>query len=118
VKNSSAVSFALSPTFCSRRPRSNPGVPRSTAIRLTPCAPSSGAVLATTTTRSACSPLVMKVFCPLSMYESPSRTAVVRTPARSLPAPGSLIAIAVISSPEQKPGSHRLRCSSVVRSVR
>ena len=49
---------------------------------------------------------------------SPSRTAVVRMPARSDPAPGSLIAIAVTISPVQNPGSHRLRCSSVVRSVR
>ncbi len=67
-KNSSAVSLAFRPTFSSRRPRVKPGVPRSTAIRLTPCAPWSVAVFATTITRSAFSPLVMNVFCPLSTY--------------------------------------------------
>ena len=34
-------------------------------------------------------------------------------PARSEPAPGSVIATAVISSPEAMPGSQRCFCSSV-----
>ena len=34
-------------------------------------------------------------------------------PCRSLPAPGSLIAMAVMISPEQYPGSQRSRCSGV-----
>ena len=44
-------------------------------------------------------PLVMKVLLPLMTQSSPSRTAVVRMPCRSLPVPGSVIAIAVMSSP-------------------
>ena len=63
-------------------------------------------------------PLVMNVLDPLSTHPSPSLRAVVWMPCRSLPAPGSVIAIAVISSPLAKPGSHRRFCSSVVRSTR
>ncbi len=33
--------------------------------------------------------------------------------ARSEPMPGSVMAMAVMSSPEQMPGSHRAFCSSV-----
>ena len=118
-KNSSAVSCALRPTFSRFRPREKPGMPRSTTSRLMPFAPgASGSVRATTITRSALMPLVMKVFDPLSTHPSPSRRAVVRMPCRSLPAPGSVIAIAVISSPRQKPGSQRCFCSSVARSRR
>jgi hypothetical protein len=60
-------------------------------------------------------PLVMKVLEPDSTQSPPSRRACVRTACRSLPAPGSLIAIAVIISPEQKGGSQRCFCSSVPR---
>jgi len=60
-------------------------------------------------------PLVMKVFEPLTSQSEPSRRAVVRSPCRSEPAPGSLIAIAVIISPLTKAGSQRAFCSSVVR---
>ena len=42
----------------------------------------------------------MKVFEPLITYSSPSSTAVVFTPCRSEPAPGSVMAIAVTISPE------------------
>ena len=58
-------------------------------------------------------PLVMNVFEPLTTYTSPSRIAVVDIPARSEPMPGSVIAIAVTSSPDAMPGSQRARCSSV-----
>ena len=82
---------------------------RSTTSRLMPLAPgASGSVRATTITRSALIPLVMNVFEPLSTQPSPSLRAVVRMPCRSLPAPGSVIAIAVISSPLQKPGQPAL----------
>ena len=73
--------------------------------------PAAGSVLATTMTRSHSWPLEMNVFWPFSTYPAPSRTAVVWMPCRSLPAPGSLIAMAVISSPEQYPGSQRSFCS-------
>ena len=39
-------------------------------------------------------------------------------PCRSLPAPGSVIAMAVMVSPETQPGSQRRFCSSVPRLVR
>ena len=63
-------------------------------------------------------PLVMKVLDPVSTQSSPSRRAVVRSPCRSEPAPGSVIAIAVIISPRTNGGSHRSFCSSVVRCSR
>ena len=78
----------------------------------------SGAVRAATTTRSAQPPLVMKVLAPLITQSSPSRTAVVFRFARSEPPPGSVIPIAVSSSPVQNAGSQRCFCSSVVRCTR
>ena len=57
-------------------------------------------------------PPVMNVFAPLTMKSSPSRTAVVRMPARSDPVPGSVIATAVSSLPAARPGNHRSRCSA------
>ena len=71
-----------------------------------------GSVLQATTNRSALNPLVMNVLDPLTAYSSPSRTAVVRMAARSDPAPGSVMAMAVISSPLQIPGSQRAFWSS------
>ncbi|MNT74057.1 hypothetical protein D3C72_2128330 [compost metagenome] len=67
----------------------------------------------TTMTRSAVRPLLMKVLLPLITYSSPSRTAVVRTALRSLPVPGSVMAMARMISPEQMPGSHCCFCSSL-----
>ena len=64
---------------------------RSTTNRVIPAWRSSGSVLATRTMKSARGPLVMKVFEPLITYSSPSRIAVVRIPATSEPAPGSVI---------------------------
>ena len=49
--------------------------------------------------KSARAPLVMKIFEPLITYSSPSRRAVVRIPATSEPAPGSVIPSAAIFSP-------------------
>ncbi|MDT4822035.1 hypothetical protein FQZ97_552290 [compost metagenome] len=66
LKNSSDVSCAFRPSFFRRLPFSKPGMPRSTRNRLVPFAPAAGSVLATTITRSACQPLVMKVLLPLS----------------------------------------------------
>ncbi len=72
-----------------------------------------GSVLVTRTMKSARGPLVMKVLEPLITYSSPSRIAVVRMPATSEPAPGSVIAMQPIFSP-LRPGSRYLRfCSSV-----
>jgi hypothetical protein len=69
-------------------------------------------------TRSALMPLVMNVFDPLSTHSSPSRRAVVVRPCRSEPAPGSVMAIAVMISPLTRPGSQRRFCSSVVSPMR
>ncbi len=60
----------------------------------------------------------MKVFEPLSTHWSPSRTAVVLSAARSEPPEGSVMPMAVSSSPLATPGSQRWRCSSVVSSTR
>ena len=57
-------------------------------------------------------PLPMKVFWPVISQSSPSRTALVRMPRRSEPAPGSVQAIEVTVSPETMPGSQRLLRSS------
>ena len=81
-------------------------------------APPSGVVFATTITRSARMPLEMNVLEPFSSQWSPLSSAVVRMPWRSEPAPGSVMAMAVISEPSQNPGSQRRFCSSVASPVR
>ena len=50
-------------------------------------------------------------FCPLTTKSSPSRTAVVRRPARSEPAPGSLIPSDAVISPRKIGTAHRCFCS-------
>ena len=50
----------------------------------------SGSVRVASQTQSAVSPLVVQIFCPLTTYSSPSRTARVLRDARSVPASGSL----------------------------
>ncbi len=60
----------------------------------------------------------MNVLDPLRTQSSPSLTAVVFSAARSEPPDGSVMPIAVRISPEQKPGSQRCLCSSVVRCTR
>ena len=58
-------------------------------------------------------PFVMKVLAPFTTYSPSLRAAVAEIPARSEPVPGSVIAIAAISSPFTSPGSQRCFCSSV-----
>ena len=55
-------------------------------------------------TRSQITPLEMKVLVPLRATSSPSSAAVVVIEARSLPAPGSVMATAVTMSPLTQPG--------------
>ena len=63
-------------------------------------------------TKSQFCPFVMNVFAPLMTQSSPSRTARVATFWRSEPTPGSVIAIAPISSPAARPGRYFCwRCS-------
>ena len=54
--------------------------------------------------QSARMPEVMKIFSPLTTYSSPSRTAVVRKDATSVPPPGSVMPSAAICSPRSTPG--------------
>ena len=58
-----------------------------------------GLVQAIIQIRSAPWSLPTKIFCPLMTYSSPSRMAVVVTPARSEPAPGSVRSCQVRTSP-------------------
>ena len=58
-------------------------------------------------------PWVMNVLVPLSTQSSPSRVAVVRVPAASLPALGSVSAHAPSFSPFASGVSHRAFCASV-----
>ena len=60
-------------------------------------------------------PEEINVLEPLMIQSSPSRTPVVLIPARSLPAPGSVMAIATMVSPVMMPGSQRAFCSSFER---
>jgi len=110
----SAVSWDLKPILSSFLPFSKPGVPSSTAMSEIPVYGGSAfaSVLAATSTRSQSRPLLMNVFWPLMMYASPSFTAVVRMDARSDPAPGSVMAMAVTISPLAHPGSQHRFCSS------
>ena len=115
LKNSSAVSWACMPSLSRLRPRSNPFIPRSRIMRVKPRWPASGSVRTVVITRSELMPLVMKVFAPFSTHVSPWRTAVLRTPATSLPVFGSVMARAPISSPRTMPGNQRCFCSSLAR---
>src|SRR6201996_7689751 len=117
-KNSSAVSCDFWPIFSRLRPRVNPGMSRSTTSSEKPRWPAVGSVRVTTMTRSALIPEEMKVLDPDKIQSSPSRSAWVRTPARSLPAPGSLMAMAPIRSPAANPGSQRCCCSGLASEVR
>ena len=93
------------PIFSSLRETENPGTAlpsssrRSTTNRVIPSWRASGSVFVTRTQKSARAPLVMNVFAPLITYSSPSRIALVRIPATSDPAPGSVIARQPIRSP-------------------
>ena len=54
------------------------------------CLLASGSVRHASHTQSASFPPVVNTFCPLTTYWSPSRTARVRSEARSVPAAGSV----------------------------
>src|SRR6266542_6065527 len=55
----------------------------------------------------------LQTFCPSTTHSSPSRTARVRSPARSDPAPGSLNSWHHTSSPRSSEGRYRCFCASV-----
>ena len=107
------------PIFSSVRETVNPGTVlpsssrRSIRKSVIPPWPPSGFVFVTRTQKSARAPLVMKIFEPLMTYSSPSRIAVVRMPATSEPAPGSVIPRQPIRSPLIPGTRKRCFCSSV-----
>ena len=101
-----AVSEARIPSLCSSRSSFRPGLSRSTTNDLIAPRPCLRSSVAHTTISSARSPVVTKIFSPLSTYSSPSSMAVVRIAAESEPASGSVIAIAAHLPPK------RLSCSS------
>ena len=89
-----AVSEARMPSLCSSRSTFMPGVPFWTTNDLIAARPIDLSSVAQTTTLSARSPEVTKIFSPLRTYSSPSLRAVVDRLAESDPMPGSVIAIA------------------------
>src|SRR4051794_38412484 len=107
VKVMTAVSEARIPSLCSSRSTFMPGVPFWTTNDLIAARPSDLSSVAQTTTLSARSPEVTKIFSPLRMYSSPSLRAVVDRFAESEPMPGSVIAIAAHVMPK------RASCSSL-----
>jgi len=78
-----------------------------------PCAPFDGSVTAMATQTPAEWPLVVKVFAPFSTQLSPRRSAVVRVPPASEPAPGSVSDHAPSIFPAVSCGRYFLRCASV-----
>ncbi|MNN54047.1 hypothetical protein D3C81_1688380 [compost metagenome] len=72
-----------------------------------------GSVLAATITTSASRPLEMNTLEPLRTKWSPLSMAVVRMPARSEPALGSVMATARMVSPLMIPGRKRAFCSAL-----
>ncbi len=101
-RTSSAVSDDSQPDLSSARPTVKPGVPFSTMNIDMPWR--ALVVFAAMKYRSAWTPLVMKSLVPFSTQWSPSRRAVVRMPATSEPATGSVMPTAVIVRPAVMPG--------------
>ena len=77
------------------------------------CFGASGSVRTRSSHQFARWPSVFHVFCPLTIHTSPSRTADVRSDARSEPAFGSEKPWHQMSSPQSMRGSNVRFCSSV-----
>ena len=113
-KYTSEVQAPSWPIFASFGPTVTPGVSAGTRNTAMPGPFSSaGRVRAKTTNRSANGAFVMKRFWPSITQSSPSRLAVVRSPAGLDPAPDSVRANDATTSPEAILSSHCLRCTSV-----
>ena len=81
---------SASPVICRKGRTSTPLARMSRAKYVIPlCFGASGSVRATSMPQSARWASVFHTFCPLMIHSSPSRTARVPSPAKSLPAPGS-----------------------------
>ncbi len=113
----SACGAPLNPILGSRDEKSNPGVPFSTIIWLTPLygGEAFGSVWQQTMMNSAMSPHVMYVLTPLIFQLSPSFTAFVSSPTipASEPCSGSVSAIEHTISPLHSLGMYFFFCSSV-----
>ena len=94
--------------------RTRPGVSVSTISAEMPlCLGASGSVRTKASSTSASWAPEVQTFWPLTMNRSPSSTALVDRPARSLPAPGSLMPSAAVLSARMIGTAHRRFCSSV-----
>ena len=100
------------PSLSSFFPAASPGVPRSTTNAEMPLVPFARSVTAITTSTSADVPCVMKLLAPLSTQLSPSRTAVVRIAAASLPEPASVRPQAASFRPDASGVTKRCFCAS------
>jgi hypothetical protein len=78
-----------------------------------PLLPSDLSVIANSTDTLATGPFVIQFLMPFSTHSLPSRTAVVRCAAESLPASGSLIAKQPSFLPDASGTSHCFFCASV-----
>jgi hypothetical protein len=108
------VSLERHPSFSRCFDVVKPFVPCSTTNAVMPfCFDTSGFVRASTTQKPPTLPCVMNIFVPLMIQSSPSRLAVVRSPAESLPLPGSVRAHAASHSPRAAFGRYFFFCSSL-----
>ena len=112
VKNTSLKSLA--PPICLMRCMSMPGVRMSTKKNVRPaCLATVGSVRVTSRPKSEKWARDVHIFWPLMIQSSPSRTAFVRSAARSEPAAGSENSWHQISSPRTAAGTKRSICAWV-----
>jgi len=114
VKNTSLKSRSSGPQIDANGRRTTPADSVGISSTLIPlCLGASGSVRTNVSSTSAsCAPDV-HTFCPLTTKLSPSSTARVRSPARSDPAPGSLMPSEAVISARRIGTAHRRFCSSV-----
>ncbi len=114
VKNTSLKSTSSAPVIDANGRQVTPSLSVGISSTLMPlCLGASGSVRTkVSSTSESCAPEV-HTFCPLTTKWSPSRTARVRSPARSDPAPGSLIPSEAVMSPRSSGMAHFCFCSGV-----
>ena len=114
LKDSSAVSWACRPILSRLRPRSKPAMPRSTTSSVKPLRALLGVGLGHDDHQVGVDAVGDEGLRAVEDVVVALVDRRVLMPCRSLPVPGSVIAIAVIISPVQNLGSQRCFCSSVV----
>jgi hypothetical protein len=98
--------------------RTTPGVSVGISSTLMPwCLGASGSVRTNVSTTSASWAPEVHTFCPLTTKWSPSRSALVRSDARSEPAPGSLMPSAAVISARRIGTAHFCCCSAVPKVI-